>query len=207
MQIDSKLIEQRLGIAVVPFVAADRKNYQEFHRAIARAVNTKSKLQADGLIEHYRSIEGGVFDKLLRLMPPHGAQRYSAAWLAAKALEGDQHVMGQLSTLLTKEQLQKVDQELSELQGAALAIGGCKFRWVDDVIAGAVVDQAPQKVLSRFDKIATSRRWGKPLAILILLAGLLGSFVPAAPIMMLSKPIMQLGGRLPHCFPPSMCPL
>ena len=61
--------------------------------------------------------------------------------------------------------------------------GTCKFSWIDGVLDGAVRGSRTRSTLSRFDRIATGSRWGKPLAIGIILVGLLATFVPAMPIM------------------------
>ena len=52
------------------------------------------------------------------------------------------------------------------------------------VLDGAVRGSRTRSTLSRFDRIATGSRWGKPLALGIILVGLLATFVPAMPIKM-----------------------
>ena len=51
--------------------------------------------------------------------------------------------------------------------------------------------------LSKFDRLATSKRWGKPLAVAIILLGLIASFIPAAPFMI-------VGGMLPSLLTPGL---
>ena len=195
-QVDAAVIEQRLGIPVIPFVAADRNQYEPFYTAIDNALAKKSTLKTITLTEKYEAIEGGTYKALYALMPPEGMDGYSAAWLAAKLLEGDVVVAAKVRALLAADRQGPLDALTKNMTNGTLLTGGCKFQWIDEVLQGAVSGKKENKALSKFDQYATSKRWGKLIAVLMMLGGLLASFVPAAPIMAVGMGITTLGGTL-----------
>lgn len=64
--------------------------------------------------------------------------------------------------------------------------GGCKFQWIDLLLKGAALKKSGGKPkLSRFTRIATSKIWAKPLAVFVILFGLVFSMTVAMPLMLL----------------------
>jgi ferrous iron transport protein B len=195
-KVDAKKLEEKLGFPVIPFVAADRKQYGTFYEAIDQALKEKKQISIDSLIERYLTIEKGVYAELLTLMPPEGIDNYSSHWLAVKLIEGDTAILEKVKGALEPEAYQKVQMILSSIRNGPLHTGGCKFRWIDELLSDTLVQKQEKPLLSRFDRLATHRRWGKPLAVLIILLGLVASFIPAAPIMTLGSMIPRLGGPI-----------
>lgn len=117
-------------------------------------------------------------------------------WLAAKILEGDTAVIARIRSELSAGQRSAMERILAGIKNGALLTGDCKFRWIDEILQGAVSGKKQSAALSGFDKTATSKRWGKLIAIAILLGGLIVSFIPAAPIMMLGSSVTMLGGPI-----------
>ena len=191
--IDAAKLEERLGIPVVPFVAANPKQYDDFFPAIDKAFKEKTLINDNSLVDKYSSLQSGSYKKLLNLMPDEGIDNFSHPWLCAKLLEGDSAILSMVQTNLAQDVYQKVQHIISNAQNGALETAGCKFQWIDELLRGAVIQKEGKKVLSRFDRLATHQIWGKPLAILIILIGLIASFIPAAPIMAAGSMIPKLG--------------
>ena len=91
--VDAKKLEEKLGIPVIPFVAADRKQYDRYYEAIDKAMKEKQQISIDSLIARVRTIEKGIYEELLALMPPEGIDNYSPHWLAIKLIEGDAAIL------------------------------------------------------------------------------------------------------------------
>lgn len=165
--VDADLLEQRLGIPVVPFVASDRTRYGDLHAAIDRA------LAGEGV----RAVERAEGE---------GAALREAAEGAAAAHDMS-GARGSASHSIAKGIL-PVKDDLS-IQDAAAA----RFRWIESLLAGVVcVPQAPSALVG-FDRIAIGSFWSKPLAVLMILLGFLLAFIPAVPIMALGGGISSLG--------------
>ena len=193
--VDAQVLEKKLGIPVVPFSATDVKHYDGFYTALDRALSERKTLRTDALSERYRKLEG--FTQLEAMMPTQGMGDYAPLWLAAKVMEGDAPVTARVEELLAKEDRAKFRQLAGAVKDGALHTGQCKFDWIDSLLDRAVSGKKRFEGLSKFDRLATSKRWGKPLAVAIILLGLIASFIPAAPFMI-------VGGMLPSLLTPGL---
>lgn len=182
-RIDAKVLERRLGIPVVPFVAADRAHCDLFYQALDRAIADPHALDATALAEACRVEFGAVYDDVRALVPERSVGALTPAWLTGKLLEGDVPVRALVDEALDERDRARLAAALEPIEHGVQRGGTCKFSWIDGVLDGAVRGSRTRSTLSRFDRIATGSRWGKPLAIGIILVGLLATFVPAMPIM------------------------
>ncbi len=192
-QINTGKLEEKLGIPVIPFVAADHARYNAFYTVIDKALEEKKLLNTDSLTEKYSLIENGVYNKVLSLMPKEGIDNYSPSWLATKLIEKDANVLTKIKNVLPQDELQELGEILSSINNGTLKTAGYKFQWIDELLRDTLVQNDEKPILSKFDRIATHRKWGKPLAILIILLGLIASFIPATPIMYVGSLIPLLG--------------
>ena len=166
-KIDTEAIEKKLGIPVLLFSATDKENYGKFYETLNRAIEEKTTIKIDRLESYYEKIEG--YEKIKSLMANKAgengggdsADAYSPMWLAVKELESDKN----------------------EGYRNAIATGESKFAWIDYLLDGAVNKVNSQVVLSKLDRIYTSKRWGKPAVVITAIIGLLASFIPALPLM------------------------
>ena len=163
--VDAQVLEKKLGIPVVPFSATDVKHYDGFYTALDRALSERKTLRTDALSERYRKLEG--FTQLEAMMPTQGMGDYAPLWLAAKVMEGDAPVTARVEELLAKEDRAKFRQLAGAVKDGALHTGQCKFDWIDSLLDRAVSGKKRFEGLSKFDRLATSKRWGKPLAALL----------------------------------------
>lgn len=186
-RVDAKALEQALGIPVLPFVAADKKRYEGFYAALEAALARPRSLETAALEQLYRGIPGGAYQAMLACMPPQGIGQYSPMWLAAKCLENDAVVRARV------QQAPGGPAELPPAGENGLQTGDCKFRWISGLVAAAVQGgRGGSAVLGRFDRIATSRAWGKPIAVGMILLTLVLSMVIAAPVMLVASLIPTL---------------
>ena len=88
-RIDAKVLERRLGIPVVPFVAADRAHCDLFYQALDRAIADPHALDATALAEACRVEFGAVYDDeragLVMELPPYHAPRWKNVFSTAIA--------------------------------------------------------------------------------------------------------------------------
>ena len=156
-KIDAAKIEKRLGIPVVPFVAADRKDYDAFYKAVDRALEQGTSLNTKDLDARYREMEGGYYRDIYALIPDGAVEGYSSMWLAAKGIEGDTVVAAKVREALSDRERSEMDGILARVKNGALFTGDCKFKWIDE-IQDAVSGKNQSAALSKFDKKATSKR-------------------------------------------------
>lgn len=187
--VDAEKLSQKLGIPVVSLVAPDKKSYGSFYQALEESMKTPKRLSADALTALYESGEQKkAYEKAISLAPADGIDQYSTAWLAAKLLEGDSVVAHKVSAVSDKEAVKAF---LAENPDGSLYTSDCKFAWIESVLFGVVTKtRKDSQLLTKFDRAAISKRWGKAIAIGIVLLGIILSMVVAAPI-------MTVGGQIP----------
>lgn len=187
--VDAEKLSQKLGIPVVSMVAPDKKSYGSFYQALEESMKAPKRLSANALTALYES--GGqkaAYEKALSLVPADGIDQYSPAWLAAKLLEGDSVVAHKVSAVSNKEAVKAF---LAGNPDGSLYTSDCKFAWIESILSGTVTKtKKDSQLLTRFDRAAISKRWGKAIAIGIVLLGIILSMVVAAPI-------MTVGGQIP----------
>ncbi len=178
--IDAKTLEERLGIPVVSLSATDNKKYDAFYAAMDRAIRDKSVINFSGLDTELKKIEG--YQELKELIPEDSVKNFSSMWLSVKAIENDKPVVVDLKRTLSLEAGERLDQ-IRRSAGGALATGNSKFAWIDELLEGIQKEKETKVSLSKLDRIYLNPTWGKPAVILTILLGLIGSFIPALPLM------------------------
>lgn len=194
-RIDCALLEKNLGIPVVPFVAADVKHYEGFFGALARTVCERPVVDERALCELYRKKMGKSFQEAERALSTSDFSPYSASWLAAKVLEGDAAAFDMARARLSGEQAKALDSARATCENAIVNASSARFAWIEGALDGVCPEASSgaKRALSKFDRIATGSRASKPIALAMIVVGLLLAFVPATPIMLVGGCISSLG--------------
>ena len=189
-KIDAKAIEEKLGIPVIPFVAADKSNYPALLKTIKQALNDKKIIDMNVFESYYANETEIPYYTVKELVSGCHTGYRSASWLAVKCIENDKNILTYCKTQLPKESYNSLASVIADIRRGNLHTGNCKFALIHDLIKTAVNAPAFKPVLSKFDRIATSRIWGKPLAVGIMIL----SFVLS---MILAIPLMGIGSAIP----------
>jgi len=189
-KIDAKAIEEKLGIPVIPFVATDKSNYPALLKTIKQALNDKKIIDVNVFESYYANETEIPYYTVKELVSGCHTGYRSASWLAVKCIENDKNILTYCKTQLPKESYNSLASVIADIRRGNLHTGNCKFALIHDLIKTAVNAPAVKPVLSKFDRIATSRIWGKPLAVGIMIL----SFVLS---MILAIPLMVIGGAIP----------
>ena len=179
--INAGAISEQLKIPAVLFSAQDRKNYDAFYEALDKTIEKKSILDTSALEANYEQNES--YKIIKALIPENVIPGYSSTWLAIKAFEGDAPVTAKIKDALIGEKRQQFIDAASKIQKGMLLSGEIKFSWIDQILKGNVASETKTRKLGKFDRMITHRIWGKPVVILTILFGLIGSFIPALPFM------------------------
>ena len=174
--IDADLLQARLGVPVVPFVANDSSYYDALMQAVDRAKAENACLDSSALAALYaqRSPEWQTaYDSIAAEVQGDVAsapgkasmsqERFDAAWLAAR--------------------------EAARNEKGAVNCATARFLWVDQIMEGVQtvgLGDAP-KFLGKLDAALMNPRWGKLVGILTCLGALLAAMIVGAPLMMLGQ--------------------
>lgn len=192
--IDAKKLSEKLGISVLPLVAPDKKEYGAFYWAVESNAKSPRMLKADALFSLCRKGEQqNTFEEALAIVPQEGMEQYSAEWLAEKLLEGDKVVERKLSATGNRA---AVHTFTGKNNSGSLYTSDCKFAWIEELLSDTVKrTNSSRQVLTKFDRAAISKRWGKWVSVGIILLGLVCTMIVAAPL-------MALGGAVPSIIRP-----
>lgn len=193
-KINAEKLSEKLGIPVVSIVAPDKNSYSGFYKALESAVRSPKRLNTAALAELYKNGEqNAAYTEALTLVPADGIEKYSAEWLAVKLLEGDNAVINKLSAVSDRNALKRFTESNPD---GSLYTSDCKFEWIDSLLSDTVIKtKKTSEIMTKFDRAAVSKRWGKLIAIGIVLLGIIGSFIVAAPL-------MGIGSAIPSVLTP-----
>lgn len=191
-KIDASGIEKKLGIPVLPFVAAEKRQYKKLYDCIRENLEHPRLLNIQRLEKEYCTGDGHTYGQIRKCMPANGIEKYHPVWLAAKCMENDRAVIEKVTSQMHTGEKSELEALISRKEDQNQFIGNCKYRWIQWLLQGAVKESRKRKLMGRFDRLATSRRWGKPIAIGMILLALVASMVVAAPIMLIGSMIPAL---------------
>ena len=201
-QINCEAISRDIGIPVLPFVASDKKGYTAFYELLLRQDKNSWLPDESGLASNMKNKLGTVYDQMMELLPREGVLVYSSNWILMKLIEKDQVVSEMVYSSIDRDKAGKLLELCGSVDNGSLQTGDSKYKWIDEILKGNVQGEKAIPQRSKFDKMATSKRWGKPFAILMVLVGLMLSMIAAMPIMglgglirNLSLPLGQLLGK------------
>lgn len=191
-KIDCSAIEQRLGIPVIPFVAANKSNYPMLLQTLKKALSERKIINSDFFESYYANETDIPFFAVKDLVDDCKSPFRSAFWIAIKCIENDTNILSYCKEYLPKEKYAALSNIITDIKRGNLHTGNCKFAIIHDLLKSAVDAPDTKRVLSKFDKIATSRIWGKPLAIGVMILAFVAAMIFALPIMSISGMIPSL---------------
>lgn len=141
---------------------------------------------------------GDPYRQVLALLPGEGVSGFSSTWLAAKLLEQDTLVLETVSSAVSDDLGGQLTDRLAKVKDGSLLTGICKFKWIETLLQGNIsVKNDAKPLMSRFDRLATSKTWGNPLAVGVIILGLMVS-------MAIAMPFIGLFGYLPSLLSPPL---
>ena len=188
-EIDCNAIASQIGIPVLPFVASRKNTYTDFYKLLQEEKKESWFIDETVLISNMQEKFADTYTQMCSLLPEEGVSVYSSNWIIMKLLEHDKVVSNLLVSQIGQEKTDTLCRLCAEVKNGSLQTGDCKYKWIDRTLKENVKGEKAIPKRGRFDKLATSKRWGKPFAIFMVLVGLMLSMIAA-------MPIMGLGGLL-----------
>ncbi|MBO5208345.1 MAG: 50S ribosome-binding GTPase, partial [Lachnospiraceae bacterium] len=136
-KIDVEAIEKRLGIPVIPFIAADKLGYPNLMQTIKKALSEKRTLNTD-LFESYYANETDIpYYAVKEIVSDCQTQFRSDFWLAIKCIENDQNILNYCQEHLSKEKYNALSALIADIKRGNLHTGNCKFAMIHDLLKSA----------------------------------------------------------------------
>jgi ferrous iron transport protein B len=184
-RIDVQALEQRLGVPVVPMVAARRRGVPELIETIHRFVNGRQAYTPS--VPEVSDAQRQALVQIKDLLATHVPLGYPPDWVAIKLLEGDTNIKALVQREMPAGKWTRLEEIMGQNGDGALALASARYAWIQQVIHKAVRQSAQSGHAirrGRFDRIATHPLWGIPLAVLVMLVAFGAAMVIAMPVMM-----------------------
>lgn len=155
IQVDVDKLQEKLGIPVMGFVAADMKQYGRLKEQIANAITVPQCVDVSLLTKYYEADESISFNSIV-----------------------EQQESG---SIYSKEKAAIRDLEKSE-RGLKQS-GKHKYELIDQILKESVHKERVGNGLNRFDKWALGKRSGKWIALGVIVLAMVAAMVVAMPVM------------------------
>lgn len=166
IDIDIENLSKRLGIPVIPIIAAKRKGIDVL---IERTVDYINETISDPKIITYGEDINKDLGKLQDILRDYKFD-YSSKWMAIKILEGDQDILEHVKTLIPTDIYNKIKNFIKELSHYELEIVDKRYSFINNIIKDVVTKpkETPKNLTDNIDKILTNKYLGLPIFALIM---------------------------------------
>ena len=155
IQVDVDKLQEKLGIPVMGFVAADMKQYGRLKEQIANAITVPQCVDVSLLTKYYEADESISFNSIVEQQESGGI--YSKEKAAIRDLEKSERGLKQS--------------------------GKHKYELIDQILKESVHKERIGNGLNRFDKWALGKRSGKWIALGVIVLAMVAAMVVAMPVM------------------------
>lgn len=183
--IDIKKLEQKLGVPVAAINAARGEGIEALKDRMTPLANQTSRLSDHPLAEKYRYVIGETFHNLVKQLPKYGIEKYSAAWLATRLIEGDSQITELVKTVCEDSSYIKIKSILSGIEDGALGVANARYAWIEEMLVDVVSRDKAKEIftVNGFDRLATHWFLGKALAVFMIFFGFAASILLVSPVL------------------------
>jgi len=165
IQIDTKILQDTLGIPVIPMVAKRNSGIKELVVQISSMASCENKYHPQ--MPEVSSDHLQIYHDILKLVRPYIQEPYTPEWIAVKLMEGDPEVSKMVENKAQKSARDGIEGLLIKHEDALHAVVNGRYDWIE-IISRAVVSRFKmgQVVLTdRIDHILTRPIFGIPVLL------------------------------------------
>lgn len=165
IQIDTRALEDSLGIPVIPMVAKRNSGIKELVSKISSMASCENKLRPQ--LPEVSSDHLQIYHDILKLVRPYIQEPYTPEWIAVKLMEGDQEVSKLIEVLAHKSARDEIEGLLIKHEDALHAVVNGRYDWIEKISRASVSRfKMGQVVLTdRIDHILTRPVFGIPILL------------------------------------------
>ncbi len=170
IQIDTKSLQDSLGIPVIPMVAKRNNGIKELVAQISSLAlcDTKFHPQLPEVSPDHQQI----YQKILEAVRPYIQEPYTSEWIAIKLMEGDPEVSKMVEGKAQKSAWKEIQNLLIKHEDALHAVVNGRYDWIEKMTRAAISRfKMGQVVLTdRIDHILTRPIFGIPVLLAVMAA-------------------------------------
>ena len=165
IEIDTRSLQDSLGIPVIPMVAKRNSGIKELVNQIEAIASCDYKQNPD--LPEVSADHQQIYHEILQNVRPCIQEPYTPEWVAIKMMEGDPEVFQMVKTSARKEACGNIEQLLIKHEDALHAVVNGRYDWIEKITRSAVSRfKMGQVVLTdRIDHILTRPVFGIPILL------------------------------------------
>jgi ferrous iron transport protein B len=168
MQIDTKALEDALGLPVIPMIAKRNSGIKELVDQMAAFAEGKIKITPD--LPEVSADHLPIYQQILEEVRPWITEPFTAEWTAVKIMEGDPEASALIEQRDDKTAWNKIQMLLSKHEDALHAVVNGRYDWIEKMTRAAVSHfKMGQVVLTdRIDHVLTRPIFGIPILLAVM---------------------------------------
>jgi len=186
IQIDAKILQDALGIPVIPMVAKRNNGIKELVAQISSMASFKNKFspqRPDVSNDHLQ-----IYHDILKLVRPYIQEPYTPEWIAVKLMEGDPEVSKMVESMVESKAQKSAYNEIESLlikhEDALHAVVNGRYDWIEKISRTAVSRFKMGEVVltDRIDHILTRPIFGIPILLGVMALVFFLTYVVGIPL-------------------------
>lgn len=168
IQIDTKALQDSLGIPVTPMIAKRNSGIKELLAQISAFAAGELKInpqRPEVSADHLP-----VYREILSYVQPYAKEPFTPQWLAIKLMEGDPDVSGQVREELPEASWQKIQALFSEHEDSLHAVVNGRYDWIEKISRAAIsrFKMGQVVITDRIDHVLTRPLFGIPILLAMM---------------------------------------
>lgn len=168
IEIDTRALQDSLGIPVVPMVAKRNSGIKELVNQITTISTCETKYSPD--LPEVSADHQEIYEDILDQVRPYIQEPYTQEWISVKLMEGDPEVSRIVEENAPKLARDNIDKLLIKHEDALHAVVNGRYDWIEKITRSAVSQfKMGQVVLTdRIDHILTRPIFGIPVLLAVM---------------------------------------
>src|SRR5450759_3734426 len=182
IQIDTKALQDSLGIPVIPMVAKRNSGIKELVEQISSLALSDNKFHPQ--LPEVSSDHQQIYQKILEAVRPYIQEPYTPEWIAIKLMEGDSEVSTMVEGKAQKSAWDEIRNLLIKHEDALHAVVNGRYDWIEKMTRAAISRfKMGQVVLTdRIDHILTRPIFGIPVLLAVMAAMFFLTYAVGVPL-------------------------
>ncbi|MEQ8161830.1 MAG: ferrous iron transport protein B, partial [Smithellaceae bacterium] len=170
MQIDTKALQNALGIPVIPMIAKRNSGIKELVAQINSFAAGDFKFNPH--LPEVSADHRDVYEKILAEIKPYCVAPYTPQWLTVKLMEGDTAVSQQMEAQLPADSWKKITALFREHEDSLHAVVNGRYDWIEQISRTALsrFKMGQVVITDRLDHILTRPVFGIPILLGVMAA-------------------------------------
>ena len=168
IQIDTRSLQESLGIPVIPMIAKRNNGIRELVSQINAfaAGDIKPNPRPPEVSADHRL----VYEKILERIKPYIEAPYTPGWISIKLMEGDSEVAAIVEGKVSAEIWQEIQALFIEHEDSLHAVVNGRYDWIEEITRAAVsrFKMGQVVITDRIDHILTRPFFGIPILLLVM---------------------------------------